>query len=36
VGSALVRAMDGEPDSAHERAKAFIEPMLEACRAAAR
>jgi tryptophan synthase alpha chain len=36
VGSALVRAMDGEPDSAHERAQAFIEPMLEACRATVR
>lgn len=31
VGSALVRAMDGEPCSAHERASALVKPLIEAC-----
>lgn len=34
VGSALVRAMDGDPATAHERAGAFIQPMIDACRSA--
>lgn len=32
VGSALVRAMDGDAATAHERARAFIHPMMAACR----
>ena len=34
VGSALVRAMEGDPATAHERASAFIRPMIDACHAA--
>lgn len=34
VGSALVRAMDGDPATAHERAGAFIQPLIDACRSA--
>jgi tryptophan synthase alpha chain len=34
VGSALVRAVDGDPATAHERAGAFIQPMIDACRSA--
>jgi tryptophan synthase alpha chain len=31
VGSALVRAMDGDVDTAHERAAEFIRPLMAAC-----
>jgi len=32
VGSALVRAMDGDPATAAQRAVALIQPMVDACR----
>jgi tryptophan synthase alpha chain len=34
VGSALVRAMEGDPTTAHERAGAYIRPLIEACEVA--
>lgn len=36
VGSALVRAMDGDPATAHERAGAFIQPLIDACHSPSR
>lgn len=36
VGSALVRAMDGDPATAHERAGAFIQPLIDACHSQSR
>ncbi|MEY4182636.1 MAG: hypothetical protein RLZZ217_1262 [Planctomycetota bacterium] len=31
VGSALVRAMEGDATTAHQRAAEFIRPMIESC-----